>query len=93
MAQSSFKLMSMISLTVAPILKDVSDLTTNAAGELVFTTSAIEKWDYWYWGMIPLGLSLIITVLVCMRDGGDGSPLATVKYPAYGKNGVLLEAP
>jgi hypothetical protein len=43
--------------------------------------------------MIPLGVSLIITVLVCMRDGGDGSPLATVKYPAYGKNGVLLQAP
>jgi len=87
------KLMSMISLTVAPILKNVSDLTTNAAGELQYETSAIEKWEYWYWGMIPLGVSLIITVLVCMRDGGDGSPLATVKYPAYGKNGVLLQAP
>merc|ERR1711998_680483 len=68
------KLMSMISLTIAPILKDV---TTTPTGFGVTTT---EKWENWYWGMIPLGVSLIITVLVCMRDGGQGSPLATVKY-------------
>jgi inorganic pyrophosphatase len=69
------KLMSMISLTIAPILKDVTTTTPTR-----FSVTTTEKWENWYWGMIPLGVCLIITVLVCMRDGGQGSPLATVKY-------------
>merc|ERR1712203_691290 len=43
------KLMSMVSLTVAPLLVD-----ENKQGN--------EDWENWYYGMIPLGLGLIGTV-------------------------------
>merc|ERR1711881_149965 len=36
------KLMSMVSLTIAPLLKD--------------TDGGNDDWENWYWGMIPLGL-------------------------------------
>merc|ERR1719498_846774 len=42
------KLMSMVSLTIAPLLKD-----DTGAGN--------EDWESWGWGMIPLGLFVIIT--------------------------------
>lgn len=40
------KLMSMISLTIAPIIR------------------GWEDWEFWYWGILPIGLSVIATVLV-----------------------------
>jgi len=40
------KLMSMISLTIAPIIR------------------GWEDWQYWYWGLIPIGLCFIATLLV-----------------------------
>lgn len=40
------KLMSMISLTVAPIIR------------------GWEDWQFWYWGLLPIGLCAIATVLV-----------------------------
>lgn len=40
------KLMSMISLTIAPIIK------------------GWEDWQYWYWGLLPIGLCVIATGLV-----------------------------
>lgn len=40
------KLMSMISLTIAPIIR------------------GWEDWEFWYWGLLPIGLCIIATVLV-----------------------------
>ena len=40
------KLMSMISLTVAPIIR------------------GWEDWEHWYWGILPIGLAAIATLLV-----------------------------
>jgi len=40
------KLMSMISLTIAPIIR------------------GWEDWQYWYWGLLPIGLCFIATLLV-----------------------------
>jgi hypothetical protein len=40
------KLMSMVSLTAAPIIRGWQD------------------WQYWYWGLLPIGLCVIATVLV-----------------------------
>jgi len=40
------KLMSMISLTIAPIIR------------------GWEDWQFWYWGILPIGLCVIATVLV-----------------------------
>merc|ERR550537_913931 len=52
------KLMSMVSLTIAPLLKDEQN------GEKVGN----DDWENWYFGMIPLGLFVVITsVLVFKR--------------------------
>jgi len=40
------KLMSMVSLTAAPIIRGWKD------------------WEFWYWGLLPIGLCVIATVLV-----------------------------
>jgi len=42
------KLMSMVSLTIAPLLKDGSDV-------------ANKDWENWFFGMIPLGVFIIVT--------------------------------
>jgi hypothetical protein len=42
--------MSIISLTVAPLMQK--------------DNVAFEPWETWYWGLIPLGIMLIGTVLV-----------------------------
>lgn len=44
------KLMSIISLTVAPLMEK--------------NGVAFEPWETWYWGLIPLGVMLIGTVAV-----------------------------
>lgn len=40
------KLMSMVSLTAAPIIRGWQD------------------WQYWYWGLLPIGLCIIATIYV-----------------------------
>lgn len=40
------KLMSMVSLTAAPIIRGWQD------------------WQFWYWGLLPIGLCAIATILV-----------------------------
>merc|ERR1739844_632684 len=42
------KLMSMVSLTIAPLLKNSSDV-------------ANKDWENWFFGMIPLGVFIIVT--------------------------------
>merc|ERR1712076_295044 len=46
------KLMSMISLTVAPLMVDTK------------TKQGNTDWENWYFGMIPLGLGIIATVIL-----------------------------
>jgi inorganic pyrophosphatase len=45
------KLMSMVSLTIAPLLKD-----DNGVGN--------SDWENWYWGMIPLALGAFATIVL-----------------------------
>merc|ERR1711915_56291 len=54
------KLMSMISLTIAPVIRGWSE------------------WQFWYYGLIPIALSIIGTMLV---------------YHLYWKNGLDITAP
>merc|ERR1712072_987326 len=69
------KLMSMVSLTIAPLLKDDEGKSN-------------EDWEGWYWGMIPLAVFAIVTVVLVFRKvltwkdplqknlqaGADGQP-------------------
>eukprot|EP00931_Biecheleriopsis_adriatica_P064807 TRINITY_DN3949_c0_g1_i5.p1 TRINITY_DN3949_c0_g1~~TRINITY_DN3949_c0_g1_i5.p1 ORF type:complete len:798 (-),score=189.29 TRINITY_DN3949_c0_g1_i5:68-2461(-) len=48
------KLMSMVSLTIAPMLKDESGIGN-------------EDWENWYFGMIPLGLGIIVTSVLTFK--------------------------
>jgi len=48
------KLMSMVSLTVAPLLKDKQGIGN-------------EDWENWFFGMIPLVLGLVVTVALAMK--------------------------
>jgi K(+)-stimulated pyrophosphate-energized sodium pump len=45
------KLMSIISLVVAPLMKEEDG-------------TAFEEWEHWYWGLIPLGVMVIGTFFV-----------------------------
>ena len=74
------KLMSMVSLTIAPVLIDADSGAARAA------------WEVWYFGIIPVILSLFATVYICYKDGGDGSPLAMVKYPEYNEEGEIVKS-
>jgi len=69
------KLMSMVSLTIAPLLKDDKGKSN-------------EDWENWYWGMIPLAVFAIVTVVLVFKKvltwkdplqknlqaGADGQP-------------------
>merc|ERR1712078_673684 len=48
------KLMSMVSLTVAPLLKDKQGVGN-------------EDWENWFFGMIPLVLGLAVTIALAMK--------------------------
>jgi len=48
------KLMSMVSLTIAPLLKD-----ENGVGN--------EDWENWGFGMIPLGLAMVVTAVLAFK--------------------------
>merc|ERR1711953_1026389 len=48
------KLMSMVSLTIAPLLKDGSDV-------------ANKDWENWFFGMIPLGVFIIVTFALAFK--------------------------
>jgi len=60
------KLMSMVSLTIAPLIKDGA------------------TWGTWYYGLIPLIVMVIVTLLV-------ENPIADVKYPAFDSEGKTIE--
>merc|ERR1712070_140305 len=64
------KLMSMVSLTIAPML----------AGK--------GEYDDWVFGLIPVILAFIITVVHTMKHG---SILADVEYPEYDQHGNVVE--
>merc|ERR1712050_590158 len=49
------KLMSMVSLTVAPLLRD-----GDKAGN--------EDWENWYWGLIPFAVGLIVTAALAAKQ-------------------------
>ena len=63
------KLMSMVSLTIAPLL----------AGN--------GTYDSWEFGLIPIILAILITVLQTCKHG---SILADVEYPEYDQNGQVV---
>lgn len=70
------KLMSIISLTIAPMMLDVNE------------------WDYWYYGLIPLGVMLIGTYLVYFffwRDIADITADLSSGKPAAGKEVVEID--
>jgi inorganic pyrophosphatase len=64
------KLMSMVSLTIAPLVKSKA------------------VWEDWYFGLIPIALSIIITVGHTMKHG---SVLADVEYPEYDSEGKIVD--
>jgi len=66
------KLMSMVSLTIAPLL----------AGK--------GEYDDWVFGLIPVVLAILITVVHTMKHG---SILADVEYPEYDQNGNEVNKP
>merc|ERR1712048_320836 len=73
------KLMSMVSLTIAPLLRD--DVKAN------------EDWENWYFGMIPLVILLGVTiVLMCMGILSWKDPLAKAQAEQE-KNQKSEEAP
>jgi inorganic pyrophosphatase len=49
------KLMSMVSLTIAPLLKDDTGMGN-------------KDWDNWGFGMIPLGLGLVVTAVLSFKQ-------------------------
>jgi len=65
------KLMSMVSLTIAPLL----------AGK--------GEYDDWVFGLIPVILAFLITVVHTMKHG---SILADVEYPEYDQRGNIVGA-
>jgi len=80
------KLMSMVSLTIAPLLKEEA-----ANGSKVGN----DDWENWYWGLIPAGLFVVISgALVFKRILTWKDPLegAAAKTPAQQKS-VGDEAP
>jgi inorganic pyrophosphatase len=53
------KLMSMVALTIAPLLRSKDDNTKITEGN--------DDWENWYWGMIPLGLALVLTAILMFK--------------------------
>merc|ERR1711972_33033 len=73
------KLMSMVSLTIAPLLREDGE--------------GNEDWNNWYFGMIPLGIFLVITVvLMLMGILSWKDPLSKAQTQREQKN-KLGEAP
>merc|ERR1711959_94951 len=59
------KLMSMVALTIAPLLKEKKNLVV--MGQTVSADEGNDDWENWYFGMIPLVLSFIITVVLMYK--------------------------
>merc|ERR1712080_417385 len=53
------KLMSMVALTIAPLLKEENSQTKVPEGN--------DDWENWYFGMIPLALSLLVTIVLMYK--------------------------
>lgn len=62
------KLMSMVSLTIAPLLKDDEGVGN-------------EDWESWYFGMIPLGVGMLVTIALVLKQ------VLTWKDPLAGTRG------
>lgn len=70
------KLMSMVSLTVAPFLTGRQD------------------WEKWYYGMVPLGLMVLITwMLYCLNILTWDDPLGKLSGEADDATGAVREVP
>merc|ERR1719247_1633144 len=52
------KLMSMVALTIAPLLKDKEN-GVNIGN---------DDWERWYYGMIPLAVGVVVTVILVYRQ-------------------------
>merc|ERR1712166_1731311 len=52
------KLMSMVSLTVAPLMKNYGDAATQDQGDFM----------YWYAGLVPLGMFIAITLVLAHKS-------------------------
>jgi len=74
------KLMSMVSLTIAPLLKD-----ENSVGN--------SDWENWYYGMIPLAvICFATTVLMCLKILTWDNPLKDIVKREEGVMKVESEA-
>jgi len=55
------KLMSMVALTIAPLLKE-----KKTVGGVTFNEGN-HDWENWYWGMIPLFLVIVVTAILMYK--------------------------
>jgi len=77
------KLMSMVALTIAPLLTEVKKDKNLPGGSM---REGNHDWENWGFGMIPLGVALVITaVLMAMK-------ILTWKDPLAGANQAAAEA-
>jgi hypothetical protein len=54
------KLMSMVALTIAPLLREKKSIS----GVPTKRSEGNDDWENWYWGMVPLGLCVVITAVL-----------------------------
>merc|ERR1712046_369842 len=59
------KLMSMVALTIAPLLKEKNKYSSPVGGS---RDEGNHDWENWYWGMIPLALSVIVTAILMFKQ-------------------------
>merc|ERR1711988_139410 len=58
------KLMSMVALTIAPLLREKKD--SGIVGMKI--SEGNDDWENWGWGMIPLGLCVVITAVLMYKQ-------------------------
>merc|ERR1712070_146432 len=61
------KLMSMVALTIAPLLKEKNKEITKPGGSKVKQDEGNHDWENWYFGMIPLAISIIVTAILMVK--------------------------
>merc|ERR1711943_23947 len=72
------KLMSMVALTIAPLLREKKEVVKGAPKY----SEGNDDWENWGWGMIPLGLCILITaVLIFKQILTWKDPLANAQAP------------
>merc|ERR1712118_526380 len=60
------KLMSMVSLTIAPLLKEEQQVTLAVEGPKT-EEFGNDDWENWYWGMIPLGIFVLASAVLMFK--------------------------